>query len=122
MLKLMVAALLISIGEFAFAAGPYPSKHVDLSDAGAMTKILVSNPTHYEKIQHIIYGLSKHRYTDVPRWLRTRFKAENVSYSYFMLTTSPGQRNLSFVLGDTRYYGHVIAMQGGGTAFLIRNR
>lgn len=122
MLRLMVAALLISAGGLAFAAGPLPSKHVDLSDAGAMTKILNSNPAHYKKIQNIVSGLANHRETEVPRWLRTSFKAKNVSYSYFMLTTSPGQRNLSFVLGDTLYYGQVISTQGGGSVFLIRNR
>jgi hypothetical protein len=122
MLRLLVAALLVSIGGLAFAAGPHLSKCVDLSDASAMTKILDSNPVHYEKIQNIVFGLANRPYGEVRRWLRTNYQVRDVSISQFILTTSPGQRDLSFVLDDTRYYGRVISMQRGGTAFLIRNR
>jgi hypothetical protein len=122
MLKLIVSAFLMLIAVFAFAAGPHPSKRVDLSDANAMTKLLDSNPAHYSKIEEILRGLENRRSWDVAQWLKTRFRAKDISYSKIMLTTLPGQRDLSFVLGDTRYYGRVIAMQGGGTVFLIRNR
>ncbi len=122
MLKLTVAALLMAVGGLALAAGPHPSKHVDLSDPGAMAKIRDSNPAHYEKIHNIVFGLANRRYGDVRQWLRTTYQVEDASISYFILTTSPGQRDLSFVLGDTQYYGRVISMQGGGTVFLIRNQ
>lgn len=122
MLRLMVATLLISVCGRVFAAGSLPSKHVDLSDAGAMTELLNSNPAHYKKIQKILHGLENRPLKDVPRWLRTSFKAKDVSYSHIMLTTSPGQRDLSFVLGETQYYGRVVSLQGSGSVFLIRNR
>jgi len=122
MLRLVVAALLISAGGLAFAAGPHPSKRVDLSDANVMTRLLDSNPAHYKTIEEIMRGLESQRSWDVSRWLRTRFEAKDVSYSYFMLTTSPGQRDLSFVLGDTHYFGRMISIRGGGSVFLIRNR
>ncbi len=122
MLRRVVVALLTAVGGIAYAADSPPLKNVDLNHARAMSQILSSNPAHYKQIQNIVSGLATHREFEVPRWLRASFNAKNVSYSYFMLTTSPGQRNLSFVLGDTLYYGNVISTQGGGSAFLIRNR
>ena len=122
MLRRIVATLLISIGGFAYAAVPPSTKRVDLSDARAMTKILDSNPAHYKKIEAILRGLERQGSWDVPRWMRTRFKAKAVSSSPFVLTTLPGQRDLSFVLDDTHYYGRTISIRGGGVVFLIRNR
>ena len=122
MLRLMVAAFLMSIGGLAIAAGPQASRRVDLSDPSAMTELLNSNPAHFKQIQKILHDLDNRPIQDVPRWMRTSFKAKDVSYSHIMLTTSPGQRNLSFVLGDTQYYGRVISTQGGGSVFLTRTR
>lgn len=122
MAKAIVAALLVSIGELAFAADPRPSKCVDLSDARAMRQILDTNPAHYKKIENIVVGLANRRYWEVPQWLRTTYHVKDVLISDFILTTSPGQQDMSFVLDDTRYHGRVISMKNGGTAFLIRNR
>ena len=122
MLRLMVAAFLMSIGGLAIAAGPQASRRVDLSDPSAMTELLNSNPAHFKQIQKILHDLDNRPIQDVPRWMRTSFKAKDVSYSHIMLTTSPGQRDLSFVLGDTQYYGRVVSLQGSGSVFLIRNR
>jgi hypothetical protein len=122
MLRVTIAALLVSIGGLAFAAGPRPSKCVDLSDAGAMSKILDSNPAHYEKIQNIVFGLANRPYGEIRSWMRATYQVKDVFSSNIVLTTFPGQRDLSFVLDDTQYYGRVTWTRGGGQVFLIRNR
>lgn len=122
MLRILIAVLLLSLTPAsAFADQPRPSKYVDLNVPGAMEKLRVSNSLHYEKVQRIIDGLSSRGYEEIPRWIRTSFNAKDVYYSNILLTTSPPQRDLSFVLDDTQYRGRVTLDRSGAQVFPIRN-
>lgn len=123
MFKNMVTAILMStIAGQVFANALRPSKSVNLSVAGAMEQIRKSNPAHYKKVQSISSGLASRSDAPVRQWMRTKFQAKDVFFSNIFLTSSPAQRDISFVLDDTRYYGRVMSTPGGGQVFLIRYR
>jgi hypothetical protein len=76
---------------------------IDLGVPGALTDLELSNPAHYAKVRQILDGVLRQRDADVPRWMRTRFAATDVTYLPVILTSHPPKRHLSFALDATRY-------------------
>jgi len=124
MRKILVSmSLLLSLSaQYALATDTSPPKQVNLNVPGIMMTLRESRPTHFEKIQAIVRDLRNHDDQDVPRWMQTNFNAKNVLYSRILLTTSPAQRDLSFVLDDTRYRGRVTLERGGAQIFPIKSQ
>jgi hypothetical protein len=87
-------------------------KQVNLNAPGVMETLQASNPAHYGKVRKILEGLpNQPSAAAAAGWLRTSFQAKDVSYRDFLLTSFPAQRDISFVLDDTRY-GARLAMTG----------
>jgi hypothetical protein len=120
--KVIVGLLFLLSPSTLFADESRPPKYVYLNAPGALEKLQKTNPSHYAKIQTIVSGLENRIHGDVPRWIRTTFDAKDVSYSNILLTTSPPQRDLSFMLDGTRYHGRVTLMSSGATIFTIKNQ
>ena len=99
MTRTMLTAVLLAAAIGASAA----DKHVDLNAPGALEKLQASNPVHYRKVQEILKGLEERRGRDVVGWLQASFAAKQISYYDLYRTSYPPQRDLSFVLDETRY-------------------
>ena len=72
-----------------------------------MDKVQASSPAHYKTIQSILDGLNKRSASNIPRWIQTTYRAKDVGYSWYVQTSYPGQRNISFTLDKTHYFGVV---------------
>ena len=92
-------------------------KQVNLNAPGAMEKLQASNPAHYGKVQKILEGLAKRPSAAVAGWLRTSFQARDVSYRDILLTSFPEQRDISFVLDDTRSGARLTMAREGARVF-----
>lgn len=104
MLRLFVAIAVASLNAtIALGQNVAPTRNINLNAPGAMEKVQASHPAHYKKIQNILDGLAKRSLGEARRWIRTTYNAKDVMYSPIVLTTSPGQRQLSFTLDRTRY-------------------
>jgi len=67
-----------------------------------------SNPTHYQSVHRILEGVLRQPDAAVPRWMRTNFDAQDVTYVPIVLTSHPPKKRLSFSLDATRYEAIVI--------------
>lgn len=110
-----------AVAQFAVAEDVRSIRHVNLNVPGIMEEIRVTRPAHYEIVRAIVRGLDSHADREIPRWLRTTFNAREATYSNILLTTSPPQRDLSFVLDDTRYRGRVTLDRKGAQIFPVRS-
>lgn len=79
------------------------SNIVDLNEPGVLAALGHSNPDHHRKIVTILEQVRTHDFDDVPRWMQANFDARDVRYVPLLLVSNPPKRDLSFVLGDTRY-------------------
>jgi hypothetical protein len=103
-LRILVAALLLSGWTFLAAAAEAPSRRaVDLDEPGVLERLQRSNPSHYYAIRRILEGVLKQPDAGVPRWIQTTFNARDVKYVPIVLTSHPAKRRLSFALDATRY-------------------
>lgn len=108
MSRLIATAICLLLGTAtAFAQPPANRRFVNLNTPGAMEKLQVSDPRHYEKVIKILDGLEEHRNAHVARWLEVSFEAKDVAYSDILLTTYPPQKDLSFRLDDATYSGRI---------------
>ena len=112
MQRLIIAIALIGLHPFASAQNVRPAQYVDLDAPGAMEQIRAANRVHYEKIQSIVEGLGQQPDGEAAQWIRTSFGAKQVSYSSFLLTSYPPQKDIAFTLDSTRYYGRVALRRG----------
>lgn len=102
MIKLFVAVA-IAAGALA-GSGAGASGTVDLTEPGALDRLRVSNPAHYEKITRIVAGLVEKPQRAETDWLQTTFNAHDVDLSHLLvLTSDPPKQSLSFTLDDVRY-------------------
>jgi len=109
MRRIFAALVLALIWTAVAAAGDAPPRRpVDLDAPGAMDALQKSNPTHYEKVRRILEGVPRQPDAVVPRWMRTNFDAQDVTYLPIVLTSHPPKRRLSFSLDATRYETIVI--------------
>ncbi len=107
--RLVATAVLALLWTAVAAAGDVtPRRAIDLNEPGALEALQRSNPTHYEKVRQILQGVLQRPDTDVPRWIRANFAANDVSYVPVVLTSHPPKRRLSFALDATRYEAVVI--------------
>lgn len=102
-LKIDAAAFLLLTLSSIASAQSTPRRTVDLDAPGALAALQQSNPAHYVKVRTILDDVLRRKDADVPRWLRTRFDARDVSYQPVVLTSYPPKRRLSFALDDTHY-------------------
>ena len=116
----LVVLGLVSASAAATAENVKPTRYVNLNASGVLDKLRESNSAHYAKIQKILAGLDNRSGADVPYWMHTKFRAKNVGYSPYLLTTSPPQRDLSFVLGNTEYSARVTLMPGTAMIFPMK--
>ena len=75
----------------------------NLNEPGALEALQRDNPAHYQTVRQILDNILKQPESQVPRWLRTTFNAQDVRYLRVLLTSDPPKRDLSFTLDDTRY-------------------
>jgi hypothetical protein len=122
MLRLIVAIVLIALHPFASAQSVRPPQYVNLNAPGAMELIRTANPAHYEKIQGIVDGLAQQADGAAGQWIRTSFGAKQVSYSGFLLTSYPPQKDIAFTLDSTRYYGRVTLSRDRAEFFQTKSR
>ena len=116
--------ILLAITSFCFAiyfccvvAQPKPTaSSVNLNAPGAIERLRLSNPDHYKKIGQITRGLPNVDREDGAHSNPTIPYAKSVSFSPLLLTSDPPQRQLSFILDDTSYYGRVTLEDRSGTA------
>ena len=80
---------------------------VDLDRPGVMETLAERNPVHYHKVVAILTEIRTKPVAEVPQWLRASFDAREVTYSSVLLVSNPPKRDLSFVLGITRYKARV---------------
>ena len=109
----MVSLVLISVA-IAAAADIGRRRTVDLDAAGAMERVRVANPAHFDKIVKILEGVTQQPDSVVPHWLRVNFDGRDVSYAPIVMTSRPPKRRLSFALDDTRYEVVVVLTKWGG--------
>lgn len=93
------------------------TRRIDLNARSALERLRVANPAHYQIIQSILSGLSRHSFYDAPHWIRADFQAKDVFYSFYVLTSYPPQRDLSFTLDSVRYQARVTLMAGGAVVY-----
>ena len=102
--KLLTTAVLISLWTGVAAAGDMTLRQtVDLDKPGALQALQQSNPAHFEKVRQIVSGVAHQQDVKVPRWMRTNFNAQDVTYAPIEMTSYPPKRRLAFALDDTRY-------------------
>jgi hypothetical protein len=102
------------------AEEPVRLEQVDLNRPEALEKLRASRPAHYERVQGILGGLDRHGSLGVPDSITAKYEASSVRYSSLMLTSDPPQRDLSFVLDDTRYRARVRLAPGGAQIVPVR--
>jgi hypothetical protein len=117
-LAIAIAFLNLSV---AIGQNAKPTRDINLNAPGAMEKVQASNPQHYKKIQSILDGIDKHSPGDARRWIQTTYNAKDVGYSFTVLTTSPGQRQLSFTLDKTRYRAVVTLERGRAEIYPVKS-
>ena len=108
-------ALIAPIAYIALLFGPQAQAQdlvqvqpfVDLNRPGMMEALAERNPIHYHKVVAILAEIREHQVADVPKWMRASFDAREVSYTSVLLVSNPPKRDLSFVLGSTRYKARV---------------
>ena len=76
---------------------------IDLNAPGAMDALAQDNPAHYAKVEKILADISRRSPESVPRWMKSEFGAEHVTFPALLKTSDPAQRSLSFTLQTTRY-------------------
>ena len=109
-----IAALLTLLFVEAVSAAPFlVVRQGNLNRPGALETLRASNPSHYKIVLNVLDGLKQRPDEDVPRWIQTNFQASSASYSLYLLTSFPAQKDLSFTLGDTQYRARVTLAPGG---------
>jgi hypothetical protein len=102
MIKLFVAVAIAAGTLAGSVAGA--GETVDLTQQGALDRLRVTNPAHYEKIARIVAGLAEEPQRAETDWLQTTFNAQDVNLSRLLvLTSDPPKQSLSFTLDDVRY-------------------
>ena len=117
MLRVLSVALLLASAFAVWGQELQRLKHVNLNAPGAMERLQASNPAHYGKVQEILEGLPKRPSGSVAGWLRTSFQARDVSYRDLLRTSYPAQRDISFVLDDTRYAARLTMRDEGARVY-----
>jgi hypothetical protein len=108
MRRTLTIAALVSLWTVVAAAGPaLPVRTIDLNAPGAFETLQQSRPAHFEKVRQILEGVPQRRDPEVRGWMLVSFGARDVDYPPVLLTSFPPQRQLSFVLDDTRYNARV---------------
>lgn len=87
---------------------PRVIKAVDLRNAEELAWLKQHNPSHYEKVQKILYAHKVPGKTSVTQWMRVHMKATEIDHSHITLTSLPPKTLLKFVLDDTRYTAIVV--------------
>ena len=95
----------LAVGHAPFAFGQSPIVNLDVP--GALDVLARNKPQHYTKVREILTAVQKQPESEVPKWMRTRFDARNVSYEPLLLVTNPPKRRLSFTIDEVRYQSTV---------------
>lgn len=104
----------------ASAVPPPVHRQVDLNRPDALERLRVSNPSHYAMVLRIVDGLTKRSSYDALHWIRGNFPARDVTYSLYVLTSYPPQRDLSLILDNTRYRARVTLTAGGAVVYPVK--
>jgi hypothetical protein len=102
-----IAYTALLIGSHARAQEQPVAAVVDLNRPGMLEALAESNPLHHSKIVEILDQIRHHQMMDVPDWLHVSFDARDVKYTPVLLVSNPPKRDLSFVLGSTRYKARI---------------
>ena len=103
-MKASTIALSVLMGGWLLPASLWAATAViDLNAPGAMGALARDNPAHYATIEKILADVSRLPPESVPRWMKSEFGAEQVSFPLLLKTSDPAQRSLSFTLETTRY-------------------
>lgn len=111
--RVTIAALLAILFVESASATPFETfRQVNLNRPGVLENIRTKNPSHYGIIMSVLDGLKQRPDEDVPQWIVTHFQASTASYSPYVLTSFPGQKDLSLTLSGTRYFARITLMPG----------
>jgi|SRR5262245_10169884 len=114
-MRYILTAILL-LGLYGVSGAQFrPGPTIDLDVPGALEALQRDHRAHYQAIQHIMAGLFARPDADVPRWRRTTFNADDVSYAPVLLASDPPTRRLAFVLDGTRYNSIVTLAHIEGT-------
>jgi hypothetical protein len=102
MLKKSCLLVFLSVTLVSAANARSPAT-INLNEPGALEALQRDNPAHYQTVRQILDNILKQPESQVPRWLRTTFNANDVRYLRVLLTSDPPKRDLSFTLDDTQY-------------------
>src|SRR5262245_16845447 len=77
-------------------------KRIDLDAPGALATLERTRPDHFAKIQQILAEVPRRPPGDrsVAKWMNAEFRATNVQYADFLMTSHPPKKRLEFSLDD----------------------
>jgi hypothetical protein len=107
LLPLFINAAFAEAGEQ--STTPRALKSMDLRNSDELAWLKKNNPSHYEKIQKILYAHDASGSAPAENWMRVHMKAGDVNHSHVTLTSLPAKKVLRFVLDDVRYTVIVVA-------------
>ena len=102
-----VVMFFLGLSTSVWAIDIIPTRSVDLNAPWTLERLEASDPKTYETLTGILNGLSHRSFSEVPHWMGANFDAKDVSYSVYLLTSYPPQRDLSFTIDNTNYFGRV---------------
>ena len=81
---------------------------IDLDAAGALAKLQVEQPRHFETVVRILRDAERLPEGAVPGWLRASYDAREAAFGPTLLASYPPKRRLSFALESVHYRATVV--------------
>jgi hypothetical protein len=118
---LLIALCLAGTAAVALGAPPKPSlsaafpKTVFLDGAAALDKLRLTNPGHYARVERILASADQICKAGELKALAVQLDAQDMAcFRWFIYTSYPPQRRLTFRLDDTRYIAMVFLKGADG--------
>lgn len=101
-IRLAVACAALTISASA-AAVPV----VDLDVAGTLDEMRRVEPARYARVAAVLRDAARLPVGEAERWIRTTYRADDVSFGRVLLVSYPPQRKLSFTMDGAAYVATV---------------
>jgi hypothetical protein len=104
-MKQMIVAAALAIAILAQAAGPVVKRYVSIGNPESMEKFAKADPDTFAKAMKLIHDIERKPVRDAKVWAKTNFNADELVYFPMLKTSDPAKRQISFIIGETRFAG-----------------